>query len=396
MRVAFFNYHHDITGSARGAAAQLRSLTRALERRGHRVDLLFRSAAKERLDPAQMSGVKQRRHPLVRRFAHVPRLLMRNVVFLHEELQILESLRPDVVLAVHQYCNIAPLLASRRKGIPFVLFVETPMVYEYSLFYRQYHAYPAIGGRIERYVVDYADAVVCVSEILKGYLVGGGASAVRIHVIPNGVDATCFRPQPPDAGVVNRLRLWGKMVVGFVGTFQFFPPVGWFVDVAETVFRRVPQVVFLMVGSGEPAECIRREALRRGVERQFRFTGPLDHAEIPAHLSVMHVTVCPYRGDYLFYGSALKPLEYMAAGRALVAPRLGQIKELVHHGTNGILYDWDDGRAMSTAIIALLEDADLRDRLGRNARRAIEQGWTWDIQAARLETVLKEAAQRRR
>jgi glycosyltransferase involved in cell wall biosynthesis len=269
------------------------------------------------------------------------------------------------------------------------------MVYEYSLFYRDYHPYPPIGRNLEKYCVNHADAVICVSEILKGYLTGCGAAADRIQVIPNGVDEKLFTPRPPDAALQRKLCISGKNVVGFVGTFQFFASLPWFLNVMESVCKRIQDAVFLFVGSGEPVATIQDEAVRRGIAGRLRFVGPVEHWEVPGYLSVMDVAICPYRGDYLFYGSALKPLEYMAAGKALVAPALGQIKELVHDGFNGILHAWDDDRAMSDAVVRLLRDSGLRARLGANARKTIEQGWTWDIQAGRMDRAFQAALSRK-
>lgn len=395
MRIAFFNYHYDIEGSARGAAAQLHSMARALKSRGHEVELIFRAARGDFSGNRPGFAARLKGYPFLRRYGHVPRLLLRNIPFYREECRLIDQTRPDLVLAVHQYCNISPLLAARRKRIPCVLFIETPMVYEYSLYYRDYHPYAPVGGNLETFCVNNADAVICVSEILKGYLTGRGAVADKIQVIPNGVDASLFTPRPRDTVLLSHLGISGKRVVGFVGTFQFFAPLSCFLRVMESVCERVPDAVFLFVGSGEPVAAIQDEAGRRGIGDRLCFVGPVEHLEVPGYLSIMDVAVCPYRGDYLFYGSALKPLEYMAAGKALVAPALGQIKELVHDGFNGILHAWDDHQAMSDAVVRLLEDSEMRAWLGANARKTIEQGWTWDIQTQRMERVFQAALSRK-
>ena len=396
MRIALFNYHYDIQGSARGAAAQLHSMADALRRRGHQVELVFRAARKEpSVHFPDASGEPWRRNPALRRFGHVPKLLARNVPFYAQELKILDRIRPDLLMAVHQYCNVSPLLAARRKRIPCVLFIETPMVYEYSLFYRDYHPYLFIGRKLETLCVDRAEGVITVSEVLKGYLAGSGAAAERIRVIPNGVDETRFRPRPPDETLRRGLALEDRKVVGFVGTFQFFVDFPRFMSLVETVCTRVKDAVFLFVGAGGPSAAIRDEAKRRGLGERVRFAGMVEHRDVPRYLSLMDVAVCPYRGDYLFYGSALKPLEYMAAGKAVVAPALGQIRELIHDGFNGLLHAWDDHHAMAEAVIRLLEDSGLRALLGANARSTIERGWTWDIQVGRMETVFREALSKR-
>ena len=105
----------------------------------------------------------------------------------------------------------------------------------------------------------------------------------------------------------------------------------------------------------------------------------------------MDIVISPYRGDYLFYGSSMKLLEYMAAGKPVLATALGQIKELIQDGVNGMLYDPDDWGSMAQKLAILIGDRQLRHQLGANARRSIEQGWTWDHQGERLANVLTQA-----
>ncbi len=391
MRICFFNYHYDLEGTSRGAAAQIRSIAQGLENLGHQVNLHFRAAQRQGQE-STYGGLK--RFGLLRRYGHVPRLLLRNVVFFRQECRILDAFRPDVLMAVHHYGNLSALLAAKRRNIPFVLFSETPMEYEYSLFYTQYHPYPAMGRWIEGMNVRGADQVLCISEILKGYLMRYGAAATRLHVVPNGVDHRLFYPRQPDSELVSRLALQDKQVIGFVGTFQFFSDVKQFMAVVHAVCTTHPQAVFLFVGSGETREEIRRAATACGLSDRLVFTGPIPHHEIPRYLSVMDVVLCPYRGDYLFYGSPLKPLEYMAAGKATLCTAVGQIKELIHDGCNGMLFPWDDERILLEKLLLLLRDASLRQSLGAMARKTIESQWTWELQVSRMERVLKMAAGR--
>jgi len=389
VRIAFYNYHYDVSGSSRGAKRQIQAIAAGLARLGHEVDLQFRAAAKPGA-LEESGGLKK--VGWLRWFVHVPRLVLRNIPLYRRECSLIESFHPDVVLAVHHYCNLSAMLAARKCGVPFVLFTETPMEYEYSLFYRQFYSYPVIGRFLERVSVRAAREVICISEILKAYLVRYGVQASRLHVIPNGVDHEAFAPLPPDRHIEDRLQLQGKLVVGFVGTFQFFWSVQKFVNVIQNVLRQCPDVRFLFVGSGDAGESIAREGRVRGLSNALLFAGDVSPETVPDWLSVMDVVVCPYRGDYLFYGSPMKVLEYMAAGKPALCAALGQIRELIADGYNGALFEWDDGDALQRKLLQLLGDAELRAALGRNARQTIEQGWTWDHQVRRIERVLERAA----
>lgn len=388
MRISFFNYHYDVAGTARGAAAQIYAIAAGLERLGHQVDLHFR-AAKQSGAERTYGGLK--RIGWVRRYGNVPRLLLRNPSLFRRECQLLDAFSPELVLAVHSYCNISALLAARSRRLPFVLFCETPLEYEYSLFFPQYYSYPHLGRWFEGMNVRAADQVTCVSEVLKGYMTRYNVPATKLHVIPNGVDQLAFRPQPADEEIRARFRLHDRFVVGFVGTFNFFTDVETFVGTIESVCDHHPQTVFFFVGHGEASERVRREGERRNLNQHLVFAGVIEHDQVPRYLSVMDVAICPYRGDYLFYGSSMKLLEYMAAGKATIATALGQTKEVITDGHNGMLFEWGDHVTMQHKLLMLIKNEELRRRLGLNARKTIEQGWTWDVQVSRIAQVLQLA-----
>jgi glycosyltransferase involved in cell wall biosynthesis len=393
MRISYLNYHYDIIGTARGAAAQIHAIAARLERLGHQVDLHFRTAKKSG-EEYNYGGLK--RIGWLRCYGHVPRLLLRNLLLFRQECQIFDAFRPEVVLAVSSFCNLSTLLAARSRRLPFVLFSEAPLEYEYSMFFTQYYSYPRLSRWVEGVNVRGADQVTCISEVLKGYLLRYDVPATKLHLVPNGVDHHAFQPRSADQGLQAQFHLQERVVVGFVGSFNFFAAVEAFANMVQAVCAHQRQVVFLFVGRGESGEQLRRTGERRGLSDHLLFAGAVDHEQVPRYLSVMDIVVCPYRGDYLFYNSSMKLLEYMAMGKATLATAQGQIKEVVHDGYNGMLLEPGDMVMMEHKLLALIENADLRRQLGSNARRTIEDQWTWDIQVSRLVKVLQLAVEGRR
>lgn|SRR5574341_1139488 len=393
MRISYFNYHYDIEGASRGAAVQIRSVAAGLEQLGHQVDLQFRTPKRATPDPLLR---RARRVGWLRRYGHVPRLLARNLPFLRQERRLLQAFRPDVLLVTGSYCTVSPVIAAKRQGVPLVLYCDTLLEYEYSQFYTDYYSYPLIGRWLEGMAIRAAEQVVCISDIMQGYLMRYGIPAAKMHVLPNGVDHQAIRPLPPDQTLRDRLELTNRTIVGFLGTFQFFDHVESFMDVVQAVCKPHPQVVFLFVGEHtDTSERLRLAAERRGVSAQVRFTGPIPHEEVPRYLSLFEIALCPYGGAYLFYNSSMKLLEYMAAGKATVATALGQIKEVISDGHNGLLFEWGDYRALENKLLRLIQDDAFRRHLGENARRTIEQGWTWEARLRRLDEVLHLACRGR-
>ena len=389
MRISYFNYHYDIEGMTRGAANQIRAIAAGLTGLGHQVDLQFRRA-KPPGENRQYLGFKK--IGWARRYGHLPRLLLRNFSQLREEKRLLDAFQPEVLFAVSSYANFSALMAARSRRLPFVLFCDGPVEYEYSLFYsRVYHSYPLLARGVEGLNVRAAQRVITISDILKGYLMRYNVPASKIHVIPNGVDPLAFREQPPDQELQERLGLKDRLVVGYIGSFEYFGDVPQFVAMAGDLCRSFPQLTFLFVGEGKSSPQLRQEAAQAGLQDRFLFTGTLPHAQVPAHLSLMDIVISPYREDYLFYGSSMKLLEYMAASKPTLFPALGQIKEVVADGYNGMLYEPGDQETMQRKLQELISRPELRRQLGQNARQTIDRNWTWEIQTARIAKVLQEA-----
>ena len=97
------------------------------------------------------------------------------------------------------------------------------------------------------------------------------------------------------------------------------------------------------------------------------------------------VALAPYpRPAHDFYFSPLKLFEYLACGAPVVAASLGQIAEVVRHGETGLLYPPGELDALVASCERLLEDPDLRRRMGRAAAKEIHDRYTWDHNAERV------------
>lgn len=387
MRISYFNYHYDVEGIGIGAATQVRAIASALTRSGHQVDLQFR-AAKKSGENKQYGGLKQ--IGWARRYGHIPRIFLRNFSLLSRELQLLDDFRPDVLLTVCSYINFSALLAARLRRLPFVLFIEAPLEYEYGLFFPQYYRYPLLGRWLEGLQVRGARQVISISEILKGYLMRYGAPAPKIHVVPNGVDHLAFTPQEADPELRARWGLKDRLVIGYIGSFEFLGDIPLFLASAKRICAADSRVIFFMAGEGRHREEVSQGAAEFGLKDRFLFPGRIPHDQVPRYLSLMDLVISPYREDYLFYGSSMKLLEYMAAGKVVLAPALGQIKELVVDGYNGMLYEPGEPGALELKLQELIGSGRL-PQMGLNARKTIEQNWTWDLQAGRISRVLEMA-----
>jgi glycosyltransferase involved in cell wall biosynthesis len=139
---------------------------------------------------------------------------------------------------------------------------------------------------------------------------------------------------------------------------------------AASVLQQRKDVEFLVAGSGPDMASLVDEARRLGIEGRVRFMGAFRHDELPAIMARTDVFVLPS----LTEGMPFAVVEAMAFGRPVVATNVGGIPELVSHGETGLLVPPRDPDQLSAALLALLDDPHLRQRMGEAARRRILSG----------------------
>ena len=219
--------------------------------------------------------------------------------------------------------------------------------------------YGWLDAGLKQRFLGRADAVVGVSQgILDIYARSGLLDGVRRQrVVPNLPPLI----DPPPAGDVaalrERLGLAGRRVVLYVGKLS---PGKGTADLAEAARRlgaTAPDAVFLFVGEGE---------LPGPVGPSMRRLGPLPDPEVLALYAAADIVVSP---SVIPDALSRVILEAMAAGRPVVATRVGGTPELVEDGLTGLLVERRDPAGMARAIGRLLEDQALAARMGAEARR---------------------------
>ncbi len=102
----------------------------------------------------------------------------------------------------------------------------------------------------------------------------------------------------------------------------------------------------------------------------------------------MDITVAPYTAQDGFYFSPLKVVESLAAGRPVVAPRLGQLTDLLQDGVTGLLYPPGDRDIFVNQVIELLNDVPRLRTMSRAAAAAAREDFGWDKTALRATEIM--------
>ena len=235
-----------------------------------------------------------------------------------------------------------------------------------------------LASAVETANLRGADVVVTVSRASADEAIGRGADPKRIVTIPNGVDPERFSPRLDGAAIRTRLGLADGIVIGFSGSFG--PWHG--TEVLARAFLRLERTAarLLLIGDGDRLTATRRIVEEASLGNRMVVAGPVDPDEMPSYLAACDILVSPqvaFPEDTPFFGSPTKLFEYMAMGRAVVASDLGQIRDIVDDGRTGLLAVQGDEISLAHALRRLIDDPELRRRLGDDARREVQAKYTW-------------------
>jgi glycosyltransferase involved in cell wall biosynthesis len=280
------------------------------------------------------------------------------------------ALRPDLIYERYNLHFLAGAWLTRRTRLPYFLEVNAPLAEERAL-----HGglrLRALARAGERHAWRSASRVLAVTEVLAGHIRAAGVAPDRISVVPNGVVAERYAVAAAARG--------GDPVLGFVGFVRDWHGL-------DAVLRGMaehpaPACVFTIVGDGPARPGLAALAEALGIASRVRFAGIVPHDAVPAAVAGFDIAVQPRVVDY---ASPLKIFDYMAAGRAIVAPDQPNIREVLDHDRTALLFDPAVPGAMWQAVARLLGDANLRNRLGDAARQAVvDRDFTWRGNAARI------------
>lgn len=250
----------------------------------------------------------------------------------------------------------------------------------------------------ETHVVRYvADRIIAATPAEEQQLIDlYGAARDKITVVPPGVDLSRFHPIDKNDAKRQVGIPCGDQNILFAGRIEPLKGIDTLLRAMSILQERHPQVVkntCVAIIGGDPwaddpdAEMARLKSLRTalGIHDLVTFLGAKDQEVLPAYYAAAEVVVMP--SHYESFG--MVALEAMAMGTPVIASEVGGLAHLIRHGENGYHIPSRDPVALANSILHLVEDHDLRAKLGAQAR-ADAQNYDWHVIAARMQRVYDE------
>jgi len=229
---------------------------------------------------------------------------------------------------------------------------------------------------IERWGMNEADAVIAVSHYTKARIVERyGIPAGKVFVVHNAVSrkeaqSSLHATKPP-----------GRRIVLFLGRITFQKGPDYFVEAAARLLRRIPDLTFVMAGSGDMMVRMVERVAELGIGRHFHFTGFLRGEDVERMFAMSDLYVMPSVSEPF----GISPLEAMVCDIPVILSKSSGVAEVLPHAPQVDFWDVD---GMVDKMASVLNDPGLSRRIVEDCRSEMQR-ITWDRAAEELESVYR-------
>jgi glycosyltransferase involved in cell wall biosynthesis len=252
---------------------------------------------------------------------------------------------------------------ARLQGLPYVVDYDDAWFHRYE----NHWSSPLLGHKIDA-VMRVAHAVVAGNDYLARRARQAGAR--HVEIVPTAIDLERYRDLP--VAPVSQ-----SVTVGWIG----IPLNAHYLTVVAPALRAVDSLKLHVVGAAIPAELnIPAESFPWSEDTEIARIAAFDVGIMPLHDTPWERGKCAY-----------KLLQVMAAGKPVIASPVGANVQVVRHGVNGFLANTTE--EWTNALRTLAADPALRQRMGAEARRTVEDHYAAAAIAPRLAAILQRAAE---
>jgi glycosyltransferase involved in cell wall biosynthesis len=242
-------------------------------------------------------------------------------------------------------------------------------------------------AKLEGQTAKKATTIVTISKysvekIQKYY----GIDPKMIHIVPNGVDTDFFRPKSDQIMTRQQFGLREGPCVLFVGNLIPRKGLPYLIEAAKQIIRKHPETTFAMAGEGPLKDRLINSVQKQKIASNFKFLGKVEENLLPSLYNTSDVFVLPSLQE----GQGIVLLEAQASRIPVVAFETGGVKEAVRNGKTGFLVNPKDSSALADAVIKLLDDKILREKMGLDGRKFVVENFTWDICAQKMLDVYQK------
>ena len=350
------------------------NLAISMAHRGHEINV-FTTAIDSK------DSIEKYENIIIQRYGTNFRIFNRNISFK----MLVKPIKYDIDI-VHVHLDesiLAALLYAKRKKIPLIASYHGDMIDIYGRFISKTLVY--FYNKLVNKLLSYADVIISPSECYIDESRFLGKYRDKVVVIPNGINVDEFDAPYSKEECREQLGLpLSENIILFLGGLNPHKGPDVLLKAMPQIIKEVSNTELVFVGRGTMKKELEMVSKKLGVDEYIRFAGFVEDAfEKAVYYKAADVFVLPSTGPEAF---GIVNLEAMACGVPIVASKIGGIPDVVRDGENGVLVPPRDSEALADAIIYLLKNEDVREKMGKNGRKKVKD-YSWEKIAEETENV---------
>jgi len=238
------------------------------------------------------------------------------------------------------------------------------------------------------------DALTYLGEFTRGEISKAldSDSAAKLVRIAPGIDTEHFIPRSDAQGLRESLWLGNKKVIVSVGRLVHRKGQGVLIEAMPEIIKSIEDVHLLLIGEGPYKKELEKRIKNLGLANRVTFVGRVQYADLPRYICVGDVFAMPSRSRLAgleVEGLGIVYLEASACGLPVIGGVSGGAPDAVLQGETGFSVDGRSAHEVAEALVRVLADKELAQRLGTRGRQWVIEQWQWQIWSERFNQLLK-------
>lgn len=384
MKILYYSPHPLLSTSANtGYATHIRETILGFKEHGHEVVEIINGNEERRVFAQKGTGYKK----LFKKF--IPKIIWRTIkdyLLIKQdkkgeqafEKKILEF-KPHIVYERAAYLHASGINICEKHNVNYCVEINAPFSNEMRSFEGAKSLFDSQAKNVVAHQLRYAKKVFVVSSALKKYFLDDfHPLESKLIVIPNSVNPQKIRI---DSSLREELKQQYSItdetiIIGFVGSIFPYHGVDLLIEAFAKVFKKYShkKMKLMIVGDGYLLGELKHLAEELSIGEHVIFTDSVEHDTVFTYIDLIDICVMAKSN---WYGSPVKIFEYGAMGKAIIAPDVIPVKDVMTNEVDGLLVPPNEEK-ISEAMMRLIDSADLRTALGNNFRKKVLKNHTWN------------------
>jgi glycosyltransferase involved in cell wall biosynthesis len=228
---------------------------------------------------------------------------------------------------------------------------------------------------LTKIVINSSNKIICVSEDLRKKIINLAKTPSHLLVIPNGVNTNIFYPDS-----INK-----EKIILFVGSLTQNKRIDLLINSFGNIFPKIDDYSLYIVGDGPEEESLKELAKNKLPHSSVKFTGSLSREEISNLMRKSFILVLPSINE----GFGVVLIEALASGLPCIGANSGGIVDIINEEV-GILFSLDNGQELENAILTLVNNELIYEKMSKQARIIAVNKYDWSIISEKIIEAYKD------